>query len=150
MSHLSTSGPSRIIFERLWDYFHLEDLASGFPLLFQLCYHIAQDHIPCQITHVLGTTYLLAMTKPLGGVRPITMGETLYQLTSRILHLQFHNVFITHFSPHQFKVITKCGREAIIHSIKCTLNLHPNWVVFQLNITNAFNLMSRGVLRVLL
>ncbi len=28
----------------------------------------------------------------------------------------------------------------------CTLNFHPNWVVLQLNITNAFNLVSKGVI----
>jgi hypothetical protein len=29
---------------------------NGFPHLFQLYFHIAQGHIPYQITHVLGTT----------------------------------------------------------------------------------------------
>jgi hypothetical protein len=56
-----------------------------FHKLFQLCFHITQGHIPCQITHVFGLANLLAMTKPLGEVCPITMGEALYQLTSRIL-----------------------------------------------------------------
>jgi hypothetical protein len=37
---------------------------------------------------------------------------------------------VTHFSPHQFGVVTKGGCEIIIDGIKCTLNLHPNWVVF--------------------
>jgi hypothetical protein len=40
MLHLSTSGPFGMVFEHLWDYFHLEDSASGFFKLFQLCYHI--------------------------------------------------------------------------------------------------------------
>jgi len=30
MSHLSINGLSRMVFEHLWDCFHLEDLASGF------------------------------------------------------------------------------------------------------------------------
>jgi hypothetical protein len=46
MPHLSASGLSRMVFEHLWDYFHLEDLVSGFPRLFQLCFHIAQGQIP--------------------------------------------------------------------------------------------------------
>ncbi len=41
MPHLSTSGVSMMVFEHLWDYFHLEDLGSGFHKLFQLCFHIA-------------------------------------------------------------------------------------------------------------
>jgi hypothetical protein len=45
---------------------------NGFFRLFQLCFHIAHGHIPC----VLGVAYLLIVTKPSGGVCPITMGET--------------------------------------------------------------------------
>jgi hypothetical protein len=78
MLHLSASGPFMTIFEHLRHCFHFEDSASGFPQLFQLSFHIAHGHIPPQITCVLGTARLLAMTKPLGGVHPITMEETLY------------------------------------------------------------------------
>jgi hypothetical protein len=28
----------------------------------------------------------------------------------------------------------------------CTLNFHPNWVILQLNVTNAFNLVSKRVI----
>jgi hypothetical protein len=31
MLHLSASGPYGMVYEHLWDYFHLEDLMSGFP-----------------------------------------------------------------------------------------------------------------------
>jgi len=55
---------------------------SGFPHLFQLCFHITQGHIPCQIAHIFRVTCLLAMTKLLGGVRPIIVRETLYRFTS--------------------------------------------------------------------
>jgi hypothetical protein len=41
MPHLSASGPFKMVFEHLQDYFHLKDLANGFPQLFQLCFHIA-------------------------------------------------------------------------------------------------------------
>jgi hypothetical protein len=78
MSHFSASGPFGTVFEHLQNYFHLKDLASGFFQLFQLCFHIAQGHIPPQIAHVLGTTHLLTMTKPSSGVCPITLEETLY------------------------------------------------------------------------
>jgi hypothetical protein len=86
------------------------------------------------------------MTKPSSEVCPIVVGETLYQLTSRVLCLQLHKTFVTHFSPHQFGVATKGGCEAIIHDIKCTLNLHLDWVVFQLDVANAFNSVLRGVI----
>jgi hypothetical protein len=107
MLHLSASGPSRMIFEHLWDYFHLEDSTHGNPQLFQLCFHIAR---------VLGAAHLLAMTKPLGGVRPIVVGESLYRFTSCVLCLQICETFVTHFFSHQFKVATKVGCETIIHA----------------------------------
>ncbi len=78
MSHLSASGPLGMVFEHLWDYFHLEDLANGFFQLFQICFHIAQGHIPPQIARVFGTAHFLAMAEPLGGIHPIIAGKTLY------------------------------------------------------------------------
>jgi hypothetical protein len=67
-----------MVFEHLRGCFHSEDFASGFPQWFQLCSHITQGHIPHQIAHILGTAHFLTMTKPLGGVQPIAMEETLY------------------------------------------------------------------------
>jgi hypothetical protein len=108
MPHLLANGFSRMVFEHLWDCFHPKDLASGFPQLFQLFFHIVKGHIPLQIVSVFGTACFLTMTKLLGGVRPIVMGETLYRLTIHTLCFQFCDAFVTHFSPHQFKVATKC------------------------------------------
>ncbi len=78
MPHLSISGHSRMVFEHLLKCFHPKDSAYGFFQLFQLCSHIAQGHIPPQIAHVLGVAHMLTMTKPLGEVHPIVMGESLY------------------------------------------------------------------------
>jgi hypothetical protein len=63
------------------------------------------------------------------GVCLVVVGGELYRFTSCVLCLQFRDAFATHFSPHQFKVATKGGCEIIIHGIKCTLDLHPDWVV---------------------
>jgi hypothetical protein len=54
MLNLSTSGLFGMVFEHLQDYFHPENSMNGFPQLFQLCSHVAQGHIPCQITHPWG------------------------------------------------------------------------------------------------
>jgi hypothetical protein len=130
MLHLSTSGFFGIVFEHFQDYFHPKNLANGFPQLFQLCFYIAQGHIPPQIAHVLKVAHLLAMTKPLSGVCPIAMGEALYRLTSRTLCFQFREAFVTHFAPHQFGITNKGSYEIIFHGIRCILDLHPNWVIF--------------------
>jgi hypothetical protein len=78
MPHLSVIGLFRMVFEHLQRCFHPEDSMSEFPQLFQLCFHIAKGHIAPQIAHVLSTVCLLTMNKPLGGICPIIVGETLY------------------------------------------------------------------------
>jgi hypothetical protein len=100
ITKLSTSGPFKMALKHLWVCFHPKDSASGFPQSFQLYSHVAQGHIQRWIAHTLGPAHLLAMTKPLGGIHPITIGETLYWLTSHVLCFQFCNAFVTHFSPH--------------------------------------------------
>jgi hypothetical protein len=47
---------------------------------------------------------------------------------------------------HRFGITTKSGCEAMIHGIRCTLDCHPDWVVLQLDMVNAFNLVSRKVI----
>ncbi len=79
MPNLSASGPSGMIFEHFQYFFHLEDSTSGLSHLFQFCFHIAQGHISRRIARILGAVaHLLAMNKPLGRIRPITVRETLY------------------------------------------------------------------------
>jgi hypothetical protein len=67
-----------MVFEHLQDCFHPKDLVNGFSHLFQLCFHIVKGHIPPQIARVLGVTHLLTMTKLLGIVHPIAVGEIMY------------------------------------------------------------------------
>jgi len=73
-------------------------------------------------------------------------GETLCQFKSYVLCLQFCDAFATHFSSHQFGIATKGKCEVVIHDIKCTLDLHFNWVVFQLDVANVFNSVSKEVI----
>ncbi len=57
------------------------------------------------------------MTKPLGGICPIDLKETLYRLIRRTLCFQFYNTFTTYLSSHQFGVATKGGCETTIHGM---------------------------------
>ncbi len=83
------------------------------------------------------------MTKPLGGIYPIVMGNHYIKLQAAFYAFNFAK-FLQHIFPHtnlklQLKVVVICG-------IKCTLDLHPHWVVIQLDVENAFNLVLRGVI----
>ncbi|KAL2630334.1 hypothetical protein R1flu_015020 [Riccia fluitans] len=132
-----------MVFELLRDCFIPEDFASGFDLLFQLCTHVAQGHLSLAAARLLGPSRLLAIEKDSGGVRPIVVGEALYRLVAQSLSLQFRATFFNHFEPWQFGVATGGGCETIVHGLRATLDLHPDWVVLQLDIRNAFNTVSR-------
>jgi hypothetical protein len=41
--------------------------------------------------------------------------------------------------PHQFGILTFGGCETIILSILVILDLHPDWVMMQIDVKNAFN-----------
>ncbi len=65
-----------------------------------------------------------------------------YHLVAHTLAIQFKNILINHFSLHQFGVVT-CGRcEIVVHDVQEMLDLHPHWVVLQVDVHNAFNSMS--------
>jgi hypothetical protein len=81
------NGIFGMVFEHLQDCFHPNESVINFSQLFQFCYHITQGHIPCQIAYILGAPHFLAMTKLLGGVRPLVVRETLYQFTSHVFML---------------------------------------------------------------
>ncbi|KAL2643274.1 hypothetical protein R1flu_010861 [Riccia fluitans] len=132
-----------MVFELLRDCFTPEDSTSGFDLLFQLCSHIARGHLPSPTARILGASWLLALEKYSGGVRLIAVGETLFCLVTRSISLQFRDAFAAHFEPWQFAVATRCGCETIVHGLQVTFDLHPDWLVLQIDIRNAFNTISR-------
>jgi hypothetical protein len=47
-----------------------------------------------------------------------------------------------HFSPHQFGVTIHDESEIMVHGVWAMSHLHLDWVVLQVDVHNAFNLMS--------
>ncbi|KAL2649352.1 hypothetical protein R1flu_017480 [Riccia fluitans] len=131
-----------MVFELLRDCFTPEDPARGFDLLFELCTHIAQGRVSPSMAYLIGASHLLALEKPSGGVRPIAVGEILYRLVASSLGFQFWEALADHFSPLQFGVATRGGCETIIHGLRATLDVHPDCVILQVDIRNAFNTVS--------
>jgi hypothetical protein len=62
-----------------------------------------------------------------------------YCLIACTLAIQFMDTLTKHFSPHQFGVMTLVG----VKQWFMMLNLHPNWVVLQVGVCNAFNFVSQ-------
>ncbi len=53
--------------------------------------------------------------------------------------MQFHDAFAFHLSPYLFTMVIKRGCEVVIHGIEAILDAPSNWVVFEVDIVNAFN-----------
>jgi hypothetical protein len=79
------------------------------------------------------------MVNNIRGFCPIVGGELFLQLINRSIVLQLWRLFQEHLSPHQFGISTLGGCETISFRIQALLNLHPNWVVMQVDVKNAFN-----------
>jgi hypothetical protein len=52
-----------------------------------------------------------------------------YHLVAHILAIEFRNILVHHFSPHQFGVVTCGGCEIVVHDDQVMLDLHSHWVV---------------------
>jgi hypothetical protein len=44
-----------------------------------------------------------------------------------------------HLLPHQFGKVVRGDCKAVVHGIQATFDVHPNWVVLQVNVMNIFN-----------
>jgi hypothetical protein len=73
---------------------------------------------------------------------PITINVVTYHLVAYTLAIQFRNIFVNHFSSHQFGVVTYGECEIVVHNVQAMLDLHPHWVVLHVDVHNAFNSMS--------
>lgn len=66
-----------------------------------------------------------------------------YCLIAHILAIQFRDIFAKHFGPHQFGVTIHGKCEIMVHNVRAMLDLHPDWLVLQVDAHNTFNLVSR-------
>ena len=86
----------------------------------------------------------MGLTKKDGGLRPISMGETLRRLTGKAAAYQLRERTSVHLRPFQWGVNTSRGCATIAHTARDYLRRHPDHVLLKLDIANAFNSQSRG------
>jgi hypothetical protein len=85
--------------------------------LFQVVIVITHGDIFKLVTLVLGASRLLAMAKDTSGFCLIIVRKVFFQLINCSIILQLQGPFKKHVSPHQFRISTPRGYEAIIFSI---------------------------------
>ena len=111
-----------------------------------LATRLARGQAPRDIIPWLTGAPLTPLRKRDGGVRPIAVGETIRRLIASILMRRIRDQAAEHLAPHQVGVATKAGCEAIIHAVRDmteTLGDKPAYALLQIDLKNAFNLVSR-------
>ncbi|CAI7781589.1 unnamed protein product [Closterium sp. NIES-54] len=77
-------------------------------------------------------------------VRPIAIGEVLVHILSRAVSLQLRDQMARVFlASQQFGVGVTCGIEVVVRGVRRAQADHPDWVVLQLDVANAFNSFHR-------
>ncbi|NJL55677.1 hypothetical protein HC928_11090 [bacterium] len=90
---------------------------------------------------------LIALKKKSGGIRPISIGNTLRRLVSKCASAFGISQLGEYFLPHQLGVGTPGGCEAAVHSARRYLSSMPDGHAFvKLDFSNAFNNISRSSL----
>ena len=100
--------------------------------------------LPPALMNLWGSCNTVGLTKKDGGLRPISMGETLRRLTGKAAAYQLRETTSAHLRPFQWGVNTSRGCATIAHTARDYLRRHPDHVLLKLDIANAFNSQSRG------
>ncbi|CAI5520296.1 unnamed protein product [Closterium sp. Naga37s-1] len=141
----TAAGPSGWLIEHLRDTFL--SYQSHLPHLLRLFQNWLQGDLPQTVRPYFTASTLVALQKPQGGVRPIAIGEILPRLLSRCVTLHFKQQIRDFFLPSlQFGVAVSAGIEVMAHAVQSALSLHPEWVVLELDVANAFNSFSRSAM----
>ncbi|CAI5510386.1 unnamed protein product [Closterium sp. Naga37s-1] len=134
-----------------WLIEHLSDTflsyQSHLPHLLRLFQNWLQGDLPQTVRPYFTASTRVALQKPQGGVRPIDIGEILPRLLSRCVTLHFKQQIRYFFLPSlQFGVAVSAGIEVMAHAVQSALSLHPEWVLLELDVANAFNSFSRSAM----
>ena len=89
---------------------------------------------------------LYPLKKKDGGIRPISVGETLRRLVSKCLNALVKKEAEMLFSPTQLGVGVKGGCEIIVHSVRSLIDIHSSSndkCLLKIDFKNAFNLIYR-------
>ncbi|CAI5534033.1 unnamed protein product [Closterium sp. Naga37s-1] len=141
----TAAGPSGCLIEHLRDTFL--SYQSHLPHFLRLFQNWLQGDLPQTVRPFFTASTLVALQKPQRGVRPIAIGEVLPRLLSRCVTLHFKQQIRDFFLPSlQFGVTVSAGIEVMAHAVQSALSLHPDWVVLEVDVANAFNSFSRSAM----
>ena len=106
---------------------------------------------PQAVSKFMAGGRLIALNKDKEGsppdIRPIVVGESLRRLAGKCICASLKEKISSFFQPLQFGVACRAGAEKIVHSLRNCIEEHwmqdEDFVIFKVDMTNAFNLVSR-------
>ena len=120
------------------------------PLLETMTWHIAAGHVPqCMQRFLFGASITPVPKKGLNNFRPVAVGEFFVKLAAKRLAMGPAGRLAGQKlkTRHQFGVGVKGGAEFVVNGSRAFLRAHPDMVLRKLDISNAFNTISRRLIR---
>ena len=114
-----------------------------------VCTMMLRGEMPPEHTPWITGMPLTPLKKPDGGIRPIAVGENLRRIVSSIELSRVMTRARDYLVPFQIGVATKNGSEIIIDATRKWIEKmsgNNNHTMLQLDLKNAFNLISRSVI----
>ena len=111
---------------------------------------LASGRAPVSVSKFLVGGSLTALVKNKEGrpldIRPIVVGEALRRVTGKCLCIITKPKASDFFTPFQYGVACPAGAEKVIPGVRSCIQEHYNFTVCKVNMSNAFNLLSRQAL----
>ena len=104
---------------------------------------LARASVPEPIAAALAIGRLVAVRKPNGGIRGLVVGDFLRRVVARTLAQQFATHFQRACLPHQHAFTTRAGSEALVHALQARAQLDPRLTLVSVDVTAAYDLISR-------
>ena len=149
----SASGPSGLGPQHLQDLLKERDhvsVSACLGALAEFCAFCGAGDLPLRAARWLCVSRLVPLQKKDGGVRPIAVGETLRRLVAKFLSMHPETVAVGRgLHPVQLGVGASGACESLAIGMQEVLNHPPSsepWVAVAVDISNAFNTLSRAAI----
>eukprot|EP00731_Ephydatia_muelleri_P009283 Em0004g1621a len=144
---VTAAGPSGLCIQHLLDVISVP-LTSSLRDVVNL---LVSGKTPQAVSKFMAGGRLIALNKNKEGsppdIRPIVVGESLRRLAGKCICASLKEKISSFFQPLHFGVACRAGAEKIVHSLQNCIEEHwmqeEDFVIFKVDMTNAFNLISR-------
>ena len=148
----TAAGPSGLSIQHLLDVISVPLQTPITSSLREVVNLLVSGKAPQAVSKFMAGGRLIALNKDKKGshpdIRPIVVGESLRRLAGKCICASLKEKILDFFfQPLQFGVACRTGAEKIFHSLQNCIEEHwtqdEDFVVFKVDMTNAFDLVSR-------